>query len=111
MELKAPRTLNAPTGCRLSGLIHSGRSGSAQPAGSRGVRTMYGRISSAAARMSSIVTSCTGQVWPKRAPRSNSRHQCLAQLGDLAGDVVVNRQVDNHPVDAGIEGSGPDLIG
>ena len=31
MALNAPRTLNAPIDCRLSGLIHSGRSSSAQP--------------------------------------------------------------------------------
>ena len=35
MALKAPRTLNAPIDCRLSGLIHSGRSSSAHPAGTK----------------------------------------------------------------------------
>ena len=39
MALKAPRILNAPIGCRFSGLIQSGRSASAHRAGISWVRT------------------------------------------------------------------------
>ena len=69
--LKAPRTLNAPMGCRFSGLTHSGRSSSPHRAASSGVRTTWGLIRSAAARMSSIVTSFMAQVvvaYRSRAP-------------------------------------------
>ena len=47
--LNAPRILNAPIGCRFSGLIHSGRSPSAHRAGISGVRTTASLIRSAAA--------------------------------------------------------------
>ncbi|GAA1019901.1 hypothetical protein GCM10009556_081280 [Acrocarpospora pleiomorpha] len=53
----APRSLNAPIGCRLSAFNH--RSPGAHGAGSKGVRTTYPAILSAAARTSEIVTSVT----------------------------------------------------
>ena len=58
--LNAPRTLNAPMGCRFSGLTHNGRSSSPHRRGQQRSAHDGGLIRSAAARMSSIVTTLHG---------------------------------------------------
>ena len=58
MAVTAPRILKAPIGCRFSGLSQSPAHGEA----SSGVRTAYGRISSAASRIRSRSTSGAGAI-------------------------------------------------
>ena len=70
IAVTAPRILNAPIGCRFSGLSHSPGHGEA----SSGVRTAYGRISVAASWIRSRVTRC-GSTAAHVAPG------CLGMLG------------------------------
>ena len=77
MAVTAPRILKAPIGCRFSGLSHSPGHGAA----SNGVRTAYGRIRSAASRISSISTrrSPTRSAPPdlaQRAPVDRRQRGC-----------------------------------
>src|SRR3954470_18401992 len=93
MALKAPRSLNAPIGCRFSGLIQSGRSASAHLAGISGVRTTAPLTRSAAAWMSSRVTSCTTVSLPlSRSHTQQSAHHPLGHRLVVGGTRKVNRQ-------------------
>ena len=95
--LVAPRSLNAPVGCRLSGLTHSGQS----TVDSNGVRSTRPRIRSAAATTSSSVTgrprlptlrAATTRSGAPRPVRSWHRHQhAPPQLHVVRGHVRRHR--------------------
>jgi len=70
--LKRAADLERADRLQVLGLIHSGRSGSPQPAGRRGVRTVTSRIRSAAAPDLVDCHSCTPESLP--CPRTVARN-------------------------------------